>query len=179
MSVIFKEVPDYPRYRVGDDGSVWSLREGQWVEMKCGFDKDGYKKLCLKQSGKRRYVQLHSLILEVFVGPRPDPKTVAAHANGIRSDNRLCNLRWDSQKANVADALKHGTFRTGERHYKSKLTTAQVREIREAYGQVGITQASLARKYGVTQGLISWVVHKRHRKSAPGERPLVDTGELR
>jgi hypothetical protein len=50
-----------------------------------------------------------------FVGPAPEGME-GCHYNGDPTDNRLENLRWDTRKANVADAIRHGTFsfRTGK-----------------------------------------------------------------
>lgn len=44
----------------------------------------------------------------------------ACHGNGIRSDNRLSNLRWDSASANSLDKRAHGTMASGDRHYLRK-----------------------------------------------------------
>lgn len=58
---------------------------------------------------------VHYLVLETFVGPRPDG-LVACHGNGDPVDNRVENLRWDTQSANILDAVMHGT------HPESKKT---------------------------------------------------------
>jgi hypothetical protein len=53
--------------------------------------------------------------------------------------------------------------RTGERHPNSKLTDAQVVEIRErSTGRRG-EQTEMAAEFGVTQAAISWIL-KGHRK---------------
>lgn len=52
--------------------------------------------------------QIHRLVLEAFVGPRPEGLE-GCHWNGDPTDNRLVNLRWDTRKANSADSVRHGT----------------------------------------------------------------------
>jgi hypothetical protein len=57
-----------------------------------------------------RYV--HALVLEAFVGPRPHGCD-ACHFDGCVTNNRADNLRWDTRKANMADAMRHGTTTKG------------------------------------------------------------------
>lgn len=62
----------------------------------------------LRDSGHRKHVRkVHQLVLEAFVGPRPD-KAVACHLNDDPMDNRLENLRWDTCSANIQDAVVNG-----------------------------------------------------------------------
>lgn len=60
-------------------------------------DHDGHESL--------RYV--HVLVLEAFVGPRPDG-LVTCHNDGDSANNRLDNLRWDTQSSNLHDTVAHG-----------------------------------------------------------------------
>jgi len=67
----------------------------------------------------RRYAKVHQLVLEAFVGPRP-PGMGGCHYNDIPSDNRLENLRWDTQSANAQDMLRNGGHRSaGATHCKN------------------------------------------------------------
>lgn len=129
-------------YRVGDDGSVWSRHRNTraaavvvagWHLIAGGTDKDGYRKVIICDGGKRRHCRVNVLVLTAFSGPAPsDMKNpTAAHANGVRTDNRLTNLRWATQKSNVADKKNHGTAQIGEKHPQCKLTNAKVLEIRK------------------------------------------------
>jgi len=52
-----------------------------------------------------------------------------AHLNGIRTDNRLGNLKEVSPKENQAHRVKHGTDNRGSKNGVSKLTEKQVFEI--------------------------------------------------
>lgn len=71
----------------------------------------GYFRAALYKAERepRRY-RVHTLVLTTFVGPRPDGM-VCCHGNGIRTDNRLENLSWDTISANNFDAVKHGNHR--------------------------------------------------------------------
>lgn len=84
-----------------------------------------------------------------------------------RCDNRACcnpaHLFLGTQADNVADMWEknRGPKNTGVRgaaHPKAKLTEAQVEEIRTRFKAGGITQAELARAFGVRATLISQIV---------------------
>jgi hypothetical protein len=46
--------------------------------------------------------------MAAHVGPRPDGMQVC-HNNGLRTDNRLSNLRYDTASGNMRDRILHGT----------------------------------------------------------------------
>lgn len=63
--------------------------------------------IALYANGTRRDYQLHHLVLEAFVGPRP-PGMDGCHWNDDPSDNRASNLRWDTRSANAFDSVRNG-----------------------------------------------------------------------
>lgn len=74
----------------------------------------GYRAVKLSKEGVKRSKRIHTIVLEAFVGPRPDGM-VACHSNGIQDDLRLANLRWDTQTSNNLDAVAHGTHHNGSK----------------------------------------------------------------
>lgn len=62
----------------------------------------------LKHQSQRRTVFVHTLVLEAFVGPRPDG-LVCCHGDGNPQNNTVENLRWGTARENSQDALRHGT----------------------------------------------------------------------
>lgn len=115
-------------YEVSDLGRVRSLpRVEHWTR---GFmrrrggrvlaqilDSKGYPKVNLSLGGKVTQLAVHRLVLLAFTGPQPDD-TEACHWNGVPTDNRVANLRWDTRSANAADAIRHGTFGALRRNRK-------------------------------------------------------------
>lgn len=91
-----------------------------------------------------RQIGVHVLVLEAFVGPRPDGME-GCHNDGDPSNNRLSNLRWDTPLANWSDRRKHG--RAG------KLSIADVEEIRRS----DESNLALAARFGVHRAHISRV----------------------
>lgn len=169
--VEYRAIPDFPAYRVGSDGSVWSRyrrigRGGwsgdlgdEWRRLKPHSDKDGYLQVALRRDGKYHTRRVHRLILEVFVGPCPDGM-LTAHNNGVRNDNRLENLRWDTQSNNVADKLAHGTIQRGETHGMSRLKESDVRDIRRRYA-TRETAREIAADYGVAVVTVQFIAQWR------------------
>ena len=155
MRVTYRELARFPGYRVGDDGTVWSSRNSaDWKMMAIVPERRGYQRLKLCQGGKHVTVYVHALVLEAFEGPKPDGME-ACHCNGIKSDNRLSNLRWDTRSSNNADRIRHGGGNAGERQGGAKLTDENVRKIRSMKGAV--SQAALASQFGVCQTSISHI----------------------
>lgn len=68
----------------------------------------GYIEVGLSRDGVRTLRKVHRLVLEAFVGPRPDG-TEGCHGDGDPGNNRLTNLRWDTRSANTYDKVRHGT----------------------------------------------------------------------
>jgi len=68
-------------------------------------EKNGYKYVGLNK-GRRKYYYIHKLVLNTFVGPRP-PGMECCHYDGIKSNNNLENLRWDTRFSNyVTDQIR-------------------------------------------------------------------------
>lgn len=165
-----KLIDGWPGYAVTDDGRVltcWrrvgvkGVKHGNkfvmtddWRELRGGLDRDGYVKLILCHRGRRRYVRRSRLILETFAGPAPKPGMVVRHVlTNVRTDDRVENLAWGTQKQNCADKRSHGTAQRGERSGTAKLTSVQVRNIRRRR-RLGETPYQLADRYGVGRHVI-------------------------
>jgi len=79
-------------------------------------------------------------------------------------DNPACvnpeHLFLGTQKDNMQDAVKKGRMQKGMDRWCSKLTEAQVLSIRREYAE-GKSQSELARKYGVDQTTIHYIVTRK------------------
>lgn len=116
----------------------------------------GYLAVNLKHGNKRKAMPIHRLVLLSFVGNPPEGYH-ACHNNGIRADNRLCNLRWDTAKNNQADRFIHGTAFSAGNNPAAKLNWEIVENIRKSEERNVI----LAKKYKVSPSTIGAV--KKHK----------------
>lgn len=88
---------------------------------------------------------------------------LACHNCPIKNCVNPEHLDWGtSKKNNLEDRVRDGTITNGEKHWKAKLTEAQVLEIRREKAQnSNISQMNLAVKYGVAQTVISSIIRRK------------------
>lgn len=163
MDEIWKSVIGYDgHYEVSNLGRIrsldkmvktvhgsYTLRRGRILAKAIDLSGAGYAFANLSKDGRARKFNVHVIVLEAFVGQRPEGMQ-ACHGNGDRTDPRLENLRWDTAKANAGDREIHGTTFRGESSCNAKLTMAQVDEIRKSK----ISSLKLAGCYGVASSTI-------------------------
>lgn len=127
MVEIWKKIDGFSYYEVSNFGKIRSWKgRGQYgkklsepILKKTFVGIDGYPFVKLQQNGKRTNYRIHKLVLEAFVGKRPN-RMQARHLDGNRSNNDINNLKWGTCKENQADRLLHGTSSRGE-HYNNKI----------------------------------------------------------
>lgn len=163
-TVTYRDIPDFPGYRVGDDGSVWSQRSlngkggfTRWRKKDYKPNKFGYIRVSLMRDAKLHLIGIHRLVLLAFVGPCPKGMQ-ACHNNGKPTDNRLENLRWDTPKGNQLDRVIHGTHMAGEKNGRAKLSDDDVISIRRIYSSGERTKTQLSEQFGVTSTMIRYIV---------------------
>lgn len=112
---MIRPIPSFPAYGASEDGRIWRIEQIRaWdvvpYEVRRVVGKSGYERVWLSRLGRKQATpqSVHTLVLETFVGPRPEGME-AAHGNGNRTDNRLANLRWATKSENCLDRSKHGT----------------------------------------------------------------------
>jgi hypothetical protein len=115
----------------------------------------------------KKPVLAHRLSWELHFGKIPEDRSVLH-----RCDNPACvrpdHLFLGTQADNIADMVKKGRVAAGTRLPHTKLTDAQVLEIRQAYrGNVKYTNGpslkELAKKYGVGSVEIHNIVKRKRR----------------
>lgn len=85
--------------------------------------------------------------------------------------NKLCfnpdHLELGTARDNAEDERKAGKLRTGEAHHMADRPDSEIVEMRELYAQ-GQTQRAIARRFGVSKGMVASVVKGRMRAEAGG-----------
>lgn len=112
---VWKPVTGYEGfYEVSSLGRVRSLdrvaangRKFKGKVLRTVTNHNGHIRVMLHKDRKSKYHWVHRLVLEAFVGPRPENYD-ACHNNGIPGDNRPENLRWGTRSANAKDRVLHG-----------------------------------------------------------------------
>jgi hypothetical protein len=149
----FRPVPGFLAYEVSDWGRIrrrfqyWGGHSYLKTEPAPSAK---YRQIWMRDDkGKPHRRHLHLLILEAFVGPRPEGMQ-CRHLDGNPFNNRLDNLKWGTAVENGQDRVRHGTQVHGITNPKAKLTEQQVREIRDLHEQ-GLTGQAIARLYGISK----------------------------
>lgn len=114
-------------------------------------DKDGYG--LLRVDGVTR--RAPRAYWEFVRGAIPAGLHVLHSCDNPRCVN-LAHLRLGTHAENMAEmaAKKRSHRPVGEKNGRAKLTYAAVLEMRQLYAQGGITQAALAKRYGVPRGTV-------------------------
>lgn len=136
-------------YRVSDLGNVLTVKTGN-LKKATVTGQDERPFVLLWRNNRPNLRRIHRLVIEAFVGPRPDGME-CCHNDGNPANNQLRNLRWDTSKNNHADKIRHGTTNRGERCGTAKLTKEQVAAIRAD----NRLQRLIAADYGVGENTIS------------------------
>lgn len=105
-----------------------------------------------------RNFAVHRLILQTFVGPRPDGYEARHFPDQDKTNNHLNNLRWDTSSGNKRDRIANKTDPRGERNGRAILTPNKVRSIKRKYATGKTSLSRLGKLYGVSPTTIHRIV---------------------
>lgn len=158
-----KNTPEnfWSRVRVGAEDECW-----EWTGARTS---SGYGNL----TWHGKHVQAHRLAyalsrggIKLLTGFREGGKARTYRRFVLhKCDNRPCcnpnHLFLGSMRANLKDAYSKGRKKQPRSaHRNAKLTPEEVRAIRTTYDLGGVRQVDLARKYGVSQRVISLITRR-------------------
>lgn len=163
----WRDVVGYENYyKVSNYGRVKSFKRGVPKIFHVAQDKDGYEIVNISGNGHSRNIGVHVLVAEAFID-NPKDKPQVNHYNGVKFDNCIWNLEWNTAAENAQHALEFGLTKQGADRPESKLTPEQARYIRQNYiaGDRKFGAHALARKFNVNKSVILNVVKGKTYKN--------------
>ncbi len=157
---------------------VWDIGKKTCAKVPCAPRRaeklrGGYFYVRMLVGGKTLWAQAHRLVWWYFNGPIPEGLSIN-HKNGITMCNELQNLELATPREQYCHAkliLRRSFLHSGEEHYKSKLSDAEIDEIRRLKLQRW-KQKDIAAKYGVSPQFVSSVIRgNRRAKNLPSLLP--------
>lgn len=172
----WKDVPAYEGlYSASNFGRVrinvdrHNIRAGAMLALWPG--EDGYLRTSLRRGEEKRskHFMVSRVILAAF-DREPLPKEEANHKNGVITDNRLENLEWLTQTANIMHSIEVlGSTRKGAKNPCARLTDLQVVELRERAVH-GETFLALGKAFGVSNVMARQIATGRSWSHVGGPR---------
>lgn len=119
---IWKDCKGYEgKYQVSSQGRIWSVVSQHYLKQK--INHGGYCAVNLyAKNGKMKQERVHRLVAIAFID-NPNNFSVVNHLNGIKTDNRVENLEWTTQKENVRHAYDNNLGNFQENLVKARQVT--------------------------------------------------------
>jgi hypothetical protein len=98
-------IPDFDEYFAFADGRIYSSKSKKFLKQSM-HTTGRYQVTLVKPDGKMTTRKVHTLIAEAFFGLKPKGMVVC-HNDFNPLNNAVENLRYDTQKNNIAEAVNH------------------------------------------------------------------------
>jgi hypothetical protein len=157
----FEEMMDYYQVCLEEDRAWVTSKNGK--VLKTG-DCHGYRRYYLMlKSGKPKKILEHRLFAMCFI-ENPENKSDINHKDGVKSNNLLSNLEWNTRLENINHAFQTGLSKPilGEKHGRAKLKDSEIPLIFEMQ-KTGLSQRAIGLRFGISQMQISRILRSENR----------------
>lgn len=161
---IWKDIENYRGiYQVSNLGRVKSLVRKRVLKeriFKLTSITNGYIGVCLHKNGiKIKRELVHRLVAKAFI-PNPEDKPQVNHIDGVKTNNNLSNLEWNTRYENVQHAIRSGLSPKGSANARSILTESDIPKIFEMRSE-GFLQRDIGDYFGVHKGTVNDILLRK------------------
>lgn len=168
MKEIWKTIEDYPNYMISNMGNVKAIkwhRGNKEKEIKLYTTYKGYLRVRLSKNGKAKQFQIHRLVAQAFI-PNPENKPYIDHINTDRTDNRVENLRWVTNKENCNNPISKNNYSIGN---KGKTAVSILQFTKDGnFVRKWDSMSDAKQELGIKSSLSGYCGNKYGRKSVGG-----------
>jgi hypothetical protein len=165
MDINWKILPNYSKYKIYNDGRIWSCYYKRFLEVTP--NSEGYLKYSLmNDNGKRKIESGHRLVALAFI-ENPDNKPTVNHKDGIKTNNTVENLEWATRSEQTQHAWNNRLIKDLEKR-KQGIREKQGKKVRCINtGEVFNCLGEACEKYNINKANLSAVcLNKTGYKSA-------------
>lgn len=150
----WKDIAEYESYyQVSDIGRVKRKDTGKILKNNI---RNGYEYVTLCVNGQRKKFYVHRLVAIAFI-PNPNLYEQVNHKDGNKSNNKVSNLEWCTQKENLLHAFRTG-LNTPTTKNLVRFDRKPVIRIEDGKWFSGVTEA--ANQMGVCEAAMSKCLNK-------------------
>jgi hypothetical protein len=154
-------------YCVSNLGNLMSCKSGTWNILSEKNSKGGYFSLVLEYGNHKKYIRMHRLVYETFVGKIPKGRKYHIHhKNHNKQDNRVENLKLVTAKQHYQEDIESRNLE-GMKYYNQKVRPKKIVQMdlhrnvinvfnncKEASDKVGVSARCILHvAHGDTNGL--------------------------
>lgn len=148
---VWMPVKGHPSYHISNLGRIKSHKRIPEIFMNPFINGKGYLRIELDDKS----YSVHRLVLIHYKPIEGMELLQGNHKNLIKTDNRDVNLEWNTNQENSDHSWANGRKAVrGSKQGSSKLTEADVREIKHHLCMGNYTQSKLSEMYGVCKSTI-------------------------
>ncbi len=172
LEEIWKDIPEWEnRYQISNFGRVRTPdrvvemngkyknytynRKGQII--KPNITVQGYHHYLFWNKNKSKAYKSHRLVAKAFI-PNPENKPDVNHKDGDKSNNKVSNLEWCTEKENIRHAIENGLLKKqnfGSEAVMSKLDKLTREKMVKEILSNSISKNEACEKYKVSQVTIN------------------------
>ena len=159
--VELKDLKDYPGYKAGSYGHIYSYKNIYPRKLKSHTYSTGkYLFVGLRKDGKTYLRSVHRLICETFNG-KPNENQDASHLDGNDKNNLPENLIWENRSKNCHRKKEHGTDDIGVKNKRAMFNIEQIIQIKKWLSE-GVTCREIGKRMNCNDRNIGKIKRGEH-----------------